>query len=133
MKENVTGPTEQRLIDANALKEKMQENHDFFVDGVGGFRYLTPKDKARVDEITHCIAEITNAPAVDAVEVVHAEWLDGSGISRDGSIAYESIDCSHCVEVFKIETHDREYWKARFKVCPFCGAIMDGERKNKKC
>lgn len=55
------------LIDRNKLKEKLQEHHDFFVDGVGGFRYLTPKDKARVDEITNCIAEIVNAPTVDAV------------------------------------------------------------------
>lgn len=67
--------TEQRLIDANELKEKMQEHHDFFVDGVGGFRYLTPKDKARVDEINHCIAEITNTPTVDAVEVPDKELL----------------------------------------------------------
>ena len=55
------------LIDRNELKEKLQEHHDFFVDGVGGFSYLTPKDKARVDEITHCIAETVNAPTVDAV------------------------------------------------------------------
>ena len=27
--------TEKRLIDANALKEKLQKHHDFFVDGVG--------------------------------------------------------------------------------------------------
>ena len=64
---------EKRLIDANALKEKLQNHHDFFVDGVGGFRYLTLKDKARVDEITHCIAEIVNAPTVDAVEVVRCK------------------------------------------------------------
>lgn len=56
-----------RLIDADALKEKLQEHHDFFVDGCGGFRYLTSKDKARVDEITNCIAEICNVPTVDAV------------------------------------------------------------------
>ena len=60
---------DKRLIDANALKEKLQDHHDFFVDGVGGFHYLTPKDKARVDEITHCIAEIVNAHTVDAVEI----------------------------------------------------------------
>ena len=64
---------EKRLIDANALKERLQGHHDFFVDGVGGFHYLTPKDKARVDEITHCIAEIVNAPTVDAVEVVRCK------------------------------------------------------------
>ena len=64
---------EKRLIDANALKEKLQEHHDFFVDGCGGFRYLTPKDKARVDEIDNCIAEIVNATTVDAVEVVRCK------------------------------------------------------------
>ena len=65
---------EKRLIDADAFREKLQEHHDFFVDGVGGFRYLTPKDKARVDEITNCIAEIVNAPTVDAVEVVRCKY-----------------------------------------------------------
>jgi Pyruvate/2-oxoacid:ferredoxin oxidoreductase delta subunit len=64
---------EKRLIDANALKEKLKGHHDFFVDGCGGFRYLTPKDKARVDEIDNCIAEIVNAPTVDAVEVVRCK------------------------------------------------------------
>lgn len=57
-------------------------------------------------------------------EVVHAEWLDGCAI-HNGKEAYQSIDCSHCNDIFKIESHDREYWKKRFKVCPFCGAVMD--------
>lgn len=64
---------------------------------------------------------------VDAVEVVHAHWEDGCAI-HNGKEVYKSIDCSHCNEIFK--TEDREYWKKRFKVCPFCGAIMDGERRN---
>ena len=72
---------------------------------------------------------IADAPTVDAVEVVHAEWLDGCAI-RNGKEVYKSIDCSHCEEVFKIESETREYWKNRFKVCPFCGATMDGERKD---
>jgi hypothetical protein len=66
---------------------------------------------------------------VEAIPVVHGEWLDGSAI-HNGKKVYDSIDCSVCEEIFKIESHDREYWKARFKVCPFCGAVMDGERKN---
>lgn len=61
-----------------------------------------------------------------AEEVVHAEWLDGYAM-HNGKEVYKSIDCSHCNEIFKIESHDREYWKARFKVCPFCGAKMDGD------
>jgi hypothetical protein len=66
---------------------------------------------------------------VDAVEVVHAEWGYGYAV-QNGKKVYDSIDCSNCEEIFKIESHDREYWKKRFKVCPFCGAVMDGERKD---
>ncbi len=61
--------TEQRLIDANALSDKLKAHHDLFVNAWGGFSNLPVKDKARVDEITHCIAEVTNAPTVDAVPV----------------------------------------------------------------
>lgn len=59
--------------------------------------------------------------------VVHAEWLDGCAV-HNGQEVYKSIDCSHCEEVFKIESHDREYWKARLKRCPNCGAYMRGEK-----
>lgn len=69
---------------------------------------------------------------VDAVEVVHAHWEDGWGEDCYGNIAYKSIDCSNCTEIFKIESRDREYWKNRFKVCPFCGAKMDGGIKDGK-
>ena len=55
------------LISRSALCEKLQANKDFFVNAWGGFGNLPPKDKARVDEITHCIAETMNAPCVDAV------------------------------------------------------------------
>ena len=107
---------EKRLIDANALLEK--------------FQFRLPIN----DHISEAIAEcakmavriIKDAPTVDAVEVVHAHWEDGCAI-HNGKEVYKSIDRSHCEEVFKIESHDREYWKNRFKVCPFCGAKMDGD------
>lgn len=54
------------LISRSALREKLQAHHDFFVNAWGGFSNLPTKDKARVDEITNCIAEVMNAPAVDA-------------------------------------------------------------------
>ena len=69
------------------------------------------------------ISLLEEAPRVDAVEVVHAHWEDGCAI-HNGKEVYKSIDCSHCNEIFK--TEDREYWKKRFKRCPFCGAMMDG-------
>ena len=55
------------LISRSALSEKLQAHHDFFVNGWGGFSNLPTKDKVRVDEITNCIAEVMNAPVVDAV------------------------------------------------------------------
>jgi hypothetical protein len=61
----------------------------------------------------------------EVAKVVHGRWLDGSAI-HNGKKVYDSIDCSVCEEIFKIESESREYWKERFKVCPFCGAVMDG-------
>lgn len=97
---------EQRLIDAEALKRRIGDLH-FLNYGMA-------------------IMAVCEAPAVDAVEVVHAHWKDGYAI-HNGKEVYQSIDCSHCNDIFKIESHDREYWKKRFKACPFCGALMDGD------
>jgi hypothetical protein len=82
--------------------------------------YVTPEET--FPEVGGCSA-FKNKDAF--VEVIHAEWLDGCAI-HNGKEVYKSIDCSYCEEVFKIESEDREYWKKRFKVCPFCGAVMDG-------
>ena len=61
---------EQRLIDANALIEKLRAHRDLFVSAWNEFKEMPPKDKARVDELGMCIAETLNAPTVDAVPVV---------------------------------------------------------------
>lgn len=75
------------LISRSALSEKLQAHHDFFVNAWGGFSNLPTKDKARVDEITHCIAEVMNAPAVDAVIPVRC---------RDCIIRYDLDECPMC-------------------------------------
>jgi hypothetical protein len=43
-------------------------------------------------------------------------------------VVYQSIDCSVCEGVFKIESRNREYWKEKLEYCPFSGAKMDGDR-----
>lgn len=68
---------------------------------------------------------VQNMTAVEAEPVVHAEWVDGYSCYTNGVKVYDSIDCSACEDVFKIETHDSDYWKKRLKRCPSCGAIMD--------
>lgn len=53
-----------RLVDADALKEKLEDHHNFFVEACGSFEGMTFKEKARVDEIINCIAEVVNAPTI---------------------------------------------------------------------
>ena len=68
---------------------------------------------------------IDAAPEVDAVPVVHGHWRDGYALQK-GKVVFHSIDCSECQSLFKSDSRAIvEYWKARFKICPFCGAIMD--------
>ena len=74
-----------RLIDADALKDKLQQHHDFYVMAWGGFGKMPISEKKRVDEITNCIAEVVNAPTIEPKQ---GEWI--VDISN-----YKSI-CSVC-------------------------------------
>ena len=65
-----------RLIDADALNIKFKKYRELFVDGWGGFSSLPPSDKARVDELDNCIAQVINAKTIDAVPVVRCKDCD---------------------------------------------------------
>ncbi len=86
---------EKRLIDANALLlEYCQANGCNEVN----------------DEICpNCFTAglITNAPTVDAVEVVHGHWRYYSTTMQE---------CSNC---------NRHTARHKFKYCPHCGAVME--------
>ena len=88
-----------RLIDADALPV----SKEYLVDeaGFGASFYVVHK------------SDIDNAPAVDAVEVVHGRWIDAREYCGD-------YMCSNCYAL---------YGTNKFKYCPNCGAKMDGERK----
>lgn len=115
---------EMRLVDAAALEALFDERYDHAF-----MQSHTRPNIAHWEGYSIGVNwgrnTIADAPTVDARPVVHGEWLDGYCI-RGGIKEYESIDCSNCGDYFKIESHDREYWKNRFKGCPFCGAEMDG-------
>lgn len=114
------------LIDRKTLLRRLQKRREDFASAWKTPDAMPANAKIQYHENLVCAIIVEDAPTVDAVPVVHGTWLYGSGMSRDGSVVYESIDCSVCEEVFKIESHDRKYWKNRFKNCPFCGAKMDG-------
>ena len=103
-----------RLIDADALKDKLQQHHDFYVMAWGGFGKMPIGEKKRVDEITNCIAEVVNAPTI---EPKRGEWIDiEPRLNRRRVNKYKR--CSHCGFSWA-RPFDDNY-------CPSCGARMKG-------
>ena len=65
---------------------------------------------------------------MEAEPVVHGYWIDSYSADHMGRIIEHSIDCSVCENVFKDDSREVvKRWTERFKVCPFCGARMDGD------
>ena len=125
--------TEKRLIDANALLLKLKKHHDLFIDAWEGFSNLPEKDKARVDEISNCIADVFNAPTVDAVEVVHGRWaLVGGDLHYNGyAVACTICNKAHFVHFKKsLGGLDLNELFELPNYCPNCGAKMDGGNKS---
>lgn len=57
-------------------------------------------------------------PAVDAAPVVHGRWIDYK----------DEHQCSVCKETTIVDFY---VWRAiQFDFCPYCGAKMDGERRD---
>ena len=62
---------------------------------------------------------IKNAPAVDAVGVVHAKWVNTPLCGND------NCRCSNCGSWHNIHANMRG--EINYKYCPDCGSRMDGE------
>ena len=106
-----------RPIDGDALKGKLKKHHDFFVNAWGGFKNLPPDCKARVDEISSCIAEIVNAPTIDQ----YGTWIPCSEkpkreqyLKNDGRFIF--TDCNRVYEGYydmydgKFKKHSMGKW-----------------------
>lgn len=57
-----------RLIDGDELFSKLQNIHEFLLSDCA-FNELAVNDKARIDELDNCMAEVFNAPTVIESEV----------------------------------------------------------------
>ena len=104
-----------RWIDADALKDKLQQHHDFYVMAWGGFGKMPIGEKKRVDEITNCIAEVVNAPTI---EPKRGEWIGEADGYYNGELVYDIWYCSNCD--YRIEDEEQP----TFNFCPNCGADM---------
>ena len=104
---------EKRLIDANALADKVEES-----------KYNNPHPQGMIrvnhrNEHDHFFRMICEAPTVDAVEVVHSEgckWCNGEYHTKimATAIRYHS-------------NGNIDGYELKVNYCPNCGAKMDGE------
>lgn len=104
-----------RPIDADALKDKLQQHHDFYVMAWCGFGKMPIGEKKRVDEITNCIAEVVNAPTI---EPKRGEW------KHLGGDEWLCPECGHVIWTEGSWEHPLE--RGKF-YCENCGARMKGE------
>ena len=117
--ENNTPQNNDDAISRKSIKQKLQENHDFFVNAYGGFSNLPQSDKTRVDEITNCIAMVVNEPSVNPQpKAGHWEW-----VQYDYNPKLGNWQCSECRSVV-IECVNKEDKGGipLYKYCPQCGA-----------
>lgn len=116
-----------RLIDRDVLLKKAKQEQRFYKDEYDAMEsgYLD-EEREIVREayftMTDCVSLINNAPIVDAVEVVHGEWIFSRG---DGKTCVDGWTCSACGNSF----HTNVPYFEEFHFCPNCGAKMDGERE----
>ena len=87
--------TEKRLIDANSLLEFAMNLYN---------KTIIPSD-------------IESFPTVDAVEVVHGEWLNTKFTTE--------LLCGNCFELTYIPI--TKSGRKPYNYCPNCGAKMDGD------
>lgn len=71
------------------------------------------------------VEDIDNAPAVDAVEVVHGRWepmMEPTGVECTGwaEMTVQALSCSKCRKCVDVSD-------GHFSYCPSCGAKMDLE------
>lgn len=95
-----------RLIDADAMRQDWLEN------GENEYVY----------DANAVLDSIDAQPTVDAVPVVHGHW-----VRLDAHKGIEQFKCSVCRSECYVPTCMNE---PMFDYCPYCGALMDGERRS---
>ena len=109
--------TSQDTISREALRQKLQDHHDFFVNAYGNFRGMSLNDKTRVDEIDNCIAMVVNAPSVTPSRP-KGKWIDILDEKTENTETHHD-ECSNC---------GYHGW-TEYSYCPNCGSYNGGEEE----
>ena len=113
-----------RCIDADMLKRKYEEHKRLFCRNRIEFSTLSDKDKARVDELDNCIADILNAPTIE--ERKPGKWVL---IDKDNRFFHpHMLKCSVCNNT--LDMYGVNAGRGDANYCPNCGAKMEeGDRE----
>lgn len=85
-----------------------------FIEYKNSMVYLAPLE---INRLVDLFQLIKNLPSVDAAPVVHGRWIDHK----------DEHQCSECKEITIVDFY---VWRhVQFDYCPYCGAKMDGERR----
>lgn len=86
-----------RLIDGDALKERYENHRKLYCKNRIEFKLLSEKDKARVDELDNCIADILNAPTIEPDLSSYSDKLWRNAYERGRAEAEaEIVRCKDC-------------------------------------
>lgn len=111
-----------RAIDGDALKERYENHRKLYCKNRIEFKLLSEKDKARVDELDNCIADILNAPTIEP-EREKGQWM----VFETENERYEDIKCPFCKKTYTVDayrTDDIGFIAEDFKFCLNCGSDM---------
>ena len=104
------------LISRSALIEDMQKE----LENAANEDLQEDECKAILTSAIALKSFVNRQPTVDAVPVVHAEWIDTQPEYHDG-FHRNAHKCSNCGDYYTTEYDDLFF-------CPRCGAKMDGEK-----
>lgn len=108
-----------RLIDADALIE--------FIDSKFVVSWKHDYDGGFKDACIAVLNAIEDAPTIDAVEVVHGEWIGYNADKGSDWLRFDGepifLVCNKCHGM--VMNNASLHWN----FCPNCGAKMDGERE----
>ena len=114
------------LISREQIIQKLKNRRNLFCPNQLSFSILSKDEKARVDEIDNCIADIKNLLPEGLVKT--GEWIDEK-INSYTSRTY----CSECGSSAPFVYESDDYYgnhahgkTAKTKFCPNCGAEMRG-------
>ena len=119
-----------RYIDADALVEQLKDERDFYKKMYDCMQQPCEQDERAIIGVCYtayskCCHMVKHAPTVDAVPVVHGEWIEKWRFKPNGAPYHKigDMECSVC--------HSDMLGGYYSRYCPHCVATMDGKENDK--